>query len=163
MTETVLETAPIATFSAIPEQNIRFSIDMARLRDAWRAVSGLGDDGSFTLVVSSREVRLQASDQLSVEGIVPISEISGFNIGTALHLNLAENSLAALGFGELPRSGYVILDNLIAEEGFLGVMKLETDFVAIHSNGHWHRRDHCGADRRHSCRPQNNAFGNQRN
>lgn len=129
MTETVSGTTSITTSSAHPEQNIKFKVDLPRLRDAWRAVSGLSHDGSFTLIVSDSEVRLEASGDFSVEGIVPISEASGFNTGTALHLNVAEQSFAALGVGELPQFGNLVLDRLVAEEGYTGTLRLEADFT----------------------------------
>jgi hypothetical protein len=104
-------------------------LDLAALRDAWVAVCAAAANGRFTLVISSSELRLEASDELSVESVVPIFEVSGLNAGDAYHLDLAEDSFAALAVGDLPEHGSMVIDDFIAEEGFTGILRLEATFT----------------------------------
>lgn len=125
----IVPSSDLATPQAAAPRDIAFKVDLVALRDAWKAVSEAARNGSMTFVVSASEVRLQASDELTVEGFVPITDAAGLDAGDAFHLDLAEDSFAALAIGALPEIGIILLDGLVAEEGFTGVLRLETAFT----------------------------------
>jgi hypothetical protein len=128
MNETAIS-SDLAIYQPHAPRSVHCRLDLAALRDAWVAVCAAAANGRFTLVISSSELRLEASDELSVESVVPIFEVSGLNAGDAYHLDLAEDSFAALAVGDLPEHGSMVIDDFIAEEGFTGILRLEATFT----------------------------------
>lgn len=112
-----------------PTKDIVCRVDLARLRDAWRAVSTASSDGTFAMAVARGSVRLLAQGQVAVEAIVPVAEATGLTLGEELVLSLSNDSLAALGHGDLEESGTLSLQKVQVEEGFVGVLKLQTSFT----------------------------------
>src|SRR5690348_78279 len=110
MTEAVDQSLLLS--GSAPPRDITFEIEMPRLRDAWRAASTVKDEGTFTIVIATDEIRLLADTDITVEAIVPITGLVGLEASTELHLNVANECLAALGLGDLEERGLFILERL---------------------------------------------------
>lgn len=119
----------LTPYTATPLRNINCRVDLPALRDAWTAACAASANSRITLVVSSSELRLEASDELSVESVVPVIESNGLNASEAYYLDVAEDSFAALAVGDLPEFGSVTLDDFMAEEGFTEILRLESTFT----------------------------------
>ena len=112
-----------------PARNISCDVELARLRDAWRAVSTVSGDGSFTLAISRDAIRLLAQGQVVAQATMPIANATGLSVGEEFQLSLSNDSLAALGHGDLEKSGNLSLGDVKPEEGFVGILKLQTSFA----------------------------------
>lgn len=109
-------------------RNIRFKAGLPALRDAWRAVSAVRSDGNFTMTVARERIRLLVQAEVAVEAVIPITDTVGAAMGEELFLNLASDSLAALGYGDLEENGTLDFKDVQPEEGFVGVLKLQSSF-----------------------------------
>ncbi|MHC2708576.1 hypothetical protein ACVIWV_007870 [Bradyrhizobium diazoefficiens] len=112
-----------------PARTIECGVELTRLRDAWRAASTVSGDGTFTLAISRDSIRLLAQGEVAVEATVPIANTTGITVGEELHLNLSSDSLAALGHGDLDESGKLLFGEVQLEEGFVGILRLQTSFT----------------------------------
>jgi hypothetical protein len=123
------EAGIVAVGDSQPAKNISCRVDLARLRDAWRAVSTANSNGTFAMAIARESIRLLAQGVVAVEATVPVTETVGVALAEELFLSLSNDSLAALGHGDLEDSGKLSLPDIQPEEGFVGVLKLQTSFT----------------------------------
>lgn len=111
--------------------DISFQVDLPHLRDAWKAVSSIERDGTFTFVIAADEARLLAGHSIAVVARVPIVNLSGLVAPNELHLDLATSSLSALGNGDLDQHGLISLRAARMEAGFTGLLELSAGFEVM--------------------------------
>lgn len=119
----------MTVYEAGVPRSITCKVNLPALRDAWRAVVEAVDNGRFALIISASELRFEASSELTVESVVPVIEVAGLQDGDAYRLDLDEDSFVALAVGDLPELGSILIDNMLVEEGFTGVLRLESTFT----------------------------------
>lgn len=123
------EETSLAPAGSPPARNIECAVELTRLRDAWRAASTVSGDGTFTLAISRESIRVLAQGEVAIEATIPIANTTGVTVGEEFYLNLSNDSLAALGHGDLEESGKLFLGEVQLEEGFVGILKLQTSFT----------------------------------
>jgi hypothetical protein len=128
MTENDVSPSDLANTAPGEARDISFKVDLPLLRDAWRAVASVDRDGAFTFVIAANEVRLLAEQSIAVVARVPIESLSGLPTSGELHLDLAKESLCALGNGDLDEQGRISLPAVQMEAGFTGLLELIAGF-----------------------------------
>jgi hypothetical protein len=80
MIEPTIDQSLIQSTGSTPPRDITFDIDIPRLRDAWRAASHVKNEGAFTFVITTDEVRLLVDGEIAIEAIVPITGLVGLAV-----------------------------------------------------------------------------------